>query len=160
MDFNQRLQRASDRGDQIKQARTQEATAKALSEEECRRLHTSYRLTISEHVETCLQQLTDNIPGFNFRIVANDKGWGATVSRDDLSLAGGQRSSLFSQYTVLVSPYGKYHVLDLVAKGTICNKESYHRNHYQLLKEADLDSFRELVELWTLDYAEQYAANR
>jgi len=160
MDFNQRLQRASDRGQQIKQARTAEAAAKALSEEECRRLHTSYRLTLSEHVETCLKQLADNIPGFNFNLVANDKGWGASVSRDDLSLADGQRKNLFSQYTILVSPFSKYHVLDLVAKGTICNKENYHRNHYQLLKEADLESFRELVEQWTLDYAEQYAANR
>jgi hypothetical protein len=67
---------------------------------------------------------------------------------------------LFSQYVVLVSPFSKYHVLDLVAKGTIGNKESFHRNHYQILKEADLDSFQELVELWTLDYAEQYAAKR
>ena len=30
--------------------------------------------------------------------------------------------------------------------------------HYQLLKDADLDSFRQLTEQWTLDYAEQYAA--
>ncbi len=160
MDFKQRLQRASDRGQQTKQTRTAEAEAKALSEEECRRLHTQYRLAICDHTEACLKQMADNIPGFIFKIVANDKGWGASVSRDDLSLASGQRKNLFSRYALLVSPFSKYHVLDLVAKGTVCNKENFHRNHYQLLKETDLDSFLELVELWTLDYAEQYAANR
>jgi hypothetical protein len=38
------------------------------------------------------------------------------------------------------------------------NKENFTRNHYQLLKDADLDAFRNLIEQWTLDYAEQYAA--
>jgi len=160
MDFKQKLQRASDRGQQIRQARAEEAAAKALSEEECRRLHTRYRLAVCDHAEACLKQLADNIPGFLFKTVANDRGWGAAVSRDDLSLDGGQRSNLFSQYVILVSPFSKYHVLDMVAKGTICNKENFHRNHYQLLKEVALDNFNDLVELWTLDFAEQYAANR
>ena len=34
----------------------------------------------------------------------------------------------------------------------------FSRNHYQRLAEVDLESFRELVELWVLDYAELYAA--
>lgn len=33
------------------------------------------------------------------------------------------------------------------------------RNHAQLLKEADLDSFQQLIEQWTFDYVEQYAAS-
>ena len=39
------------------------------------------------------------------------------------------------------------------------NKENFSRKHYQLLKEADLDSFRQFIEQWTLDYAEYYAAS-
>ena len=160
MDFKQRLQHASDRGRQTRQAQAAEAAAEALSEEEWRRRHTRYRLEICDHAETCLKQLADNLPGFLFKTVANDKGWGASVSRDDLSLAAGQRKNLFSQYAILVGPFSKYHVLDLIAKGTICNKENFHRNHYQSLDEVDLDNFCELVEQWTLDFAEQYAANR
>ena len=57
-----------------------------------------------------------------------------------------------------MSPYNKYHVLDVVAKGTIRNKEVFSRNYYQRLDEVDLDRFRELIEQWVLDYAEMYAA--
>jgi hypothetical protein len=49
--------------------------------------------------------------------------------------------------------------LEILAKGAVRNKENFTRNHYQLLKDADLDAFRNLVEQWTLDYAEQYAAS-
>jgi len=160
MDFKERLQRASNRGRQTKLAQAAEEAAEALSEEEWRRRHTRFRLEICDHAETCLKQLADNIPGFLFKTVANEKGWGASVSRDDLSLDGGRRKNLFSHYVILVGPFSKYHVLDLIAKGTICNKENFHRNHYQSLEEANLDDFRQLVEQWTLDFAEQYAANR
>ena len=72
--------------------------------------------------------------------------------------AHGRRGNLFSRLQLVVSPYSKYHVLELAAKGTVRNKEVLSRNHYQRLAEVDLESFRELVELWVLDYAELYAA--
>jgi hypothetical protein len=49
-------------------------------------------------------------------------------------------------------------VIDVVAKGTIRNKEVFSRNFYQQLNEVDLDRFHELVEQWVLEYAELYAA--
>jgi len=49
--------------------------------------------------------------------------------------------------------------LDLVAKRAIRNKENFSRNHYQLLKDVDLESFGRMIEQWALDYAEQYAAD-
>jgi len=58
-----------------------------------------------------------------------------------------------------VSPHNKYHVLDVTAKGTIRNKEVFSRNHYQRLDDVDLDRFRELIELWVLDYAELFATS-
>jgi hypothetical protein len=58
----------------------------------------------------------------------------------------------------VVSPHNKYHVLDVTAKGTIRNKETFTRNHYQRLNELDLERFRELIEQWVLEYAEMYAA--
>ena len=159
MDFKERLHRAAERGQQARDKEAQRAAEAAMSAEEWRRLHSEYRHKLTEHIESCLSQLAENFPGFHFDTIVDDKGWGGAVSRDDLSLGRGKRDNLFSRLTMTVSPHSDYHVLELVAKGTVRNKENFSRNHYQLLKEADLDSFQQLVEQWTLDYAEQYAAS-
>lgn len=159
MDFKERLHRATERGQQARDAEAAEAAAKAMSEEECKRLHSQYRRDLTDHIERCLKQLGDNFPGFDFETVVDDKGWGAAVRRDDLSLNAGRRDNLFSRLAMTISPFSEYHVLDLQAKGAVRNKENFSRNHYQLLKDADLDSFKQLIEQWTLDYAEQYAAS-
>jgi len=158
MNFRERLQRASERGKQTRAAQLNEAAAKALSEEECRRLHSQYRLTLTEYIEHCLRELADNFPGFRLETIVDERGWGAAVSRDDIRLVAGRRNNFFSRLQVLVSPFNKYHVLELVAKGTVQNKEVLSRSHYQRLADVDLESFRELVELWVLDYAELYSA--
>jgi hypothetical protein len=158
MSFRERLQRASERGKQSRAAQLNEAAAKALSEEECRRLHSNYRLAITEHIESCLRDLADNLPGFRMETIVDESGWGSAVSRDDVMLGSGRRGNAFSRLKVVVSPYNQYKVLDLQAKGTVRNKEVLSRNHYQRLADVDLESFRELVELWVLDYAELYAA--
>jgi len=158
MDFRQRLQKAAQRGQRVCEKREAEAAAAALNEEEYKRLHAKYRLALTEHIDQCLRQLADQFPGFRFENVVSDEGWGAAVQRDDIHLADGQRENLFSRLQLVVSPFSKYHVLDLAAKGTIHNKESFTRNHYRLLSEYDAESFHELVDLWVLDYAEQFAA--
>jgi hypothetical protein len=159
MSFKERLQRAQERGKQTRAAQLNEAAARALSEEECRRLHSQYRLQLTEHIENRLRDLADNIPGFRLETVVDESGWGAAVSRDDIQLSAGRRSNFFSRLQLLVSSYNKYQVLELAAKGTVRNKEVLSRNHYQRLSEVDLESFRELVELWVLDYAELYAGS-
>jgi hypothetical protein len=158
MDFAERLQRAHERGKQARAAQLNEAAAKALSEEECRRRHSDYRLALTEHIESCLRDLADNTPGFRLETIVDESGWGAAVNRDDIRIASGRRGNYFSRLHMVVSPFNKYHVLALAAKGTVRNKEVFARNHYQRLGDVDLDSFRELVELWVLDYAEMYAA--
>jgi hypothetical protein len=158
MSFRERLQRATERGKQARAAQLNEAAARALSEEECRRLHSQYRLTLTEYIEHLLRELADNFPGFRVETIVDDTGWGAAVSRDDVSLGAGRRGSLFSRLKLVVSPFNKYHVLELAAKGTVRNKEVLSRNHYQRLTDVDIESFRELIELWVLDYAELYSA--
>jgi hypothetical protein len=158
MDFRERLHRASERGKQARAAQLNEAAAKALSEEECRRLHSQYRLTLTEFIENCLRDLADNFPGFRIETIVDETGWGAAVSRDDVSIGAGRRGSLFSRLKLVVSPHGKYHVLEMSAKGTVRNKEVLSRSHYQRLAGVDMDGFRELAELWVLDYAELYSA--
>jgi hypothetical protein len=159
MDFRERLQRAAHRGEQARTEQARAEAAKALSEEECRRLHSNYRAELNDHIESCLKQLAENFPGFRCEAVVSDKGWGAAVRRDDFGLSGGRRDNLFSRLEVLVSPHNQYHVLEITAKGAVRNKENFSRNHYQLLKDADVDAFRNLIEQWTLDYAEQYTAS-
>jgi hypothetical protein len=159
MDFRERLQRATTRGQQARDEKARTDAAKALSEEECRRLHSNYRLVLNDHLESCLKQLAENFPGFHYEAVISDKGWGGAVRRDDLVVTHGRRDNLFSRLEVLVSPHNQYHVLEITAKGAVRNKENFTRSHYQLLKDADLDAFNNLVEQWTLDYAEQYAAS-
>ncbi len=158
MSFKERLQRATERGKQVRAAQLNEEAAKALSEEECRRLHSQYRLALTDHIENCLGELADNFPGFRAETIVDETGWGTAVSRDDLGLAAGRRNSFFSRMQVVVSPYSQYRVLDIAAKGTVRNKEVVSRNHYQRLAEVDLQTFRELIETWALDYAELYSA--
>jgi hypothetical protein len=58
----------------------------------------------------------------------------------------------------VIRPFSSAHVLELAAKGTIRNKEVFNRSHYQRLTDADPRTFEELIDLWTLEYAELYAA--
>jgi hypothetical protein len=159
MDFDERLQKAIDRGRRAGDARVRAEAQKALSEKELRRLHGQYRIGLTERIEHCLRQLTQQVPGFDLKPVVSDRGWGAAVSRDDLDLRPGRsRSSRFSRLEMLVSPLGKSFVLEMTAKATIRNKEIFSRTHYQKLPEVDLHAFTELVDLWVLEFAEAYAA--
>src|SRR6476619_2964500 len=143
MSFRERLQRASERGKQTRAAQLNEAAAKALSEEECKRRHSQYRLALTEHIEKCLSEMADNFPGFRMETVVDESG---------------RRATFFSRLQLVVGPYNTYHVLDISAKGTVRNKEVLSRTHYQQLADVDLERFRELLEQWVLDYAELYSA--
>jgi hypothetical protein len=159
MSFRERLQRATERGKQTRAAQLNEAAAKALSEEECKRRHSQYRLALTEHIEKCLSEMADNFPGFRLETVVDESGWGAGLSRDDIRLEGGRRGTFFSRLQLVVGPYNSYHVLDIAAKGTVRNKEVLTRNHYQQLADVDLQRFRELLEQWVIDYAELFSAS-
>ena len=58
-----------------------------------------------------------------------------------------------------IRPFATYHVVDLAAKGTICNKEVFNRNHFEKIQDVDVTTFRELIDVWVLEFAELYAAN-
>lgn len=159
-DFEQRLQRAIERGKTNREAAAAAARAEALSEEELRRLHSQYRLELSEHIETCLRKLPQFFPGFQYETLFGERGWGAACSRDDVRLDAGRRGSDYSRLEVTVRPFTSYGVLDLVAKGTIRNKEVFNRNHYEELARADVKKFAELVDLWIVEFAELYSAKQ
>lgn len=157
MDFKDRLRQATERGHQQRQAEQARQQAAVGTEEEYKRRHAAARRTLTDHVETCLEQLAENFPGFRYQNVVDERGWGGAVTRDDLQLTGGKRANLYSRLQILITPYNEFRVLDMVAKGAVRNKENFSRNHYSELDNVDLDEFQTLIEKWVLDYAQRYA---
>lgn len=159
MEFEQRLQKAIERGQRKGHSRRQEAAAQAMGEEELKRLHSQYRLQLAEHIEKCLQHLPHHFPGFQCETMYGERGWGGACSRDDLRMeTPGRRRSDYSRLEITVRAFSTLHVLELTAKGTIHNKEVFNRVHFERIEEADLAKFLELVDVWVLEYAELYAA--
>jgi hypothetical protein len=158
MNFDERLKAAVERGQRRGDAAALDAAARAMSEEDFRRLHSQVRLALSDHIEACLKRLPNFFPGFQYETMYGDRGWGGACFREDLRLARGVRTNEYSRLEVTVRPYSVAHVLDLAAKGTIRNKEVFNRNFYEPLAEADEEKFRQLTDAWVLEYAEIYAA--
>ncbi len=159
MNFDDRLHKAIERGQRRSEARRLAAAAETLSDEELKRLHAKYRLQLSEHIEQCVRQLPNYFPGFQYETLYGERGWGAACSRDDLRMTGaGRRSKDYSRLEMTVRPTTSAAVLDLTAKGTICNKEVFNRHYFEKLPAADLDKFLDLIDLWILEYAELYAS--
>jgi hypothetical protein len=159
-EFEKRLQKATRRGEQTSNARAQAEARKALDEQELRRLHTQYRIDLSEHIESCLREFGDHVPGFQFETVVSDRGWGAAVARDDVGIEATQRrrTNFYSRLEMVIRPISEFYVLDLGGKGTIRNKEVFNRTHYERLADVDLTSFISMIDRWVLEYAELYAA--
>ncbi len=158
MSFDERLQRAIQRGKRTRDTKNKEADAERMSEEDIKNLHSKYRLELSEHIENNLKQLADQFPGFSYQTIFGEDGWGGKISRDDVNL-GKDRSSgnLYSRFEMVIRPYSDAHIVELIGKATIRNKELFNRTHYHFLHELDEKTFRELIDLWVLDFAEQYA---
>ena len=159
MDFHSRLEKAIERGQKAGSARAESEARQVLNEQEIRRLHSQYRLELSERIENALKQVADHFPGFQFETLVNERGWGAAVGRDDIDLKPGQTTrSFFSRLEIVIRPVTTAHVLELAAKSTIRNKELFHRTHFQRLTEVDITSFCETMDLWVLEFAESFAA--
>jgi len=159
MEFEQRLKRAIQRGEQAKAATDRADLARYLSAEELKTRYSSGRIEVSEHIEICLRKLVDFFPGFNYASIIDDTGWGAKVIRDDLSLKPGKaQESLYSRLELVVTPRNWADILEVVGKGTIRNREVLNRRYYQRLVELDLPTFKEQIDAWVVEYAEQFAA--
>lgn len=157
MNFEKRLEQAIQRGQRESNARAREEASRAMTQRELRSLYGQHRLELSEHIEACLRKLAEHLPGFQFESVVSDRGWGGAVGRSDLQLRDGSAANAFSRLEIVVRPLSSAQVLDVAAKGTIRNRELYNRSHFQRLGEVDMTTFREMIDLWILEYAEAYA---
>lgn len=161
MDFEERMKKAIDRGHRRNEEKAQEAQAKALSEEEFKRLHSKHRLQLSEHIESCVKTLPHHFPGFQVETIFGERGWGAACSRDDIRIkTRGRRENNYSRLEMTIRPFSSLHVVDLAARGTVNNKEVFNRNYFEEIEQADPEKFLELIDIWVLEYAEMYAAKK
>lgn len=158
MGFEERLQKAIQRGRRRSDASTREAAEQAMTEDELKRLHNQYRLQLSEQIEQCLGNLPHHFPGFTYETLFGDRGWGAACSRDDIRMQGGRRNNDYSRIQMTIRPFTEYQIVELTAKGTVRNKELFNRSYYEKIEDADPAKFAELIDVWVLEYAEQYAA--
>ncbi len=160
MDFDERLDKAISRGTRRGDAQAREAAAKAISQEELKKLHSQYRLQVSEHIEKCVEKMANHFPGFRLENIYGESGWGAGCSRDDFGSGGkGQRKNFYSRFESTVKPISGAIVIEIIAKGTIRNKEVFNRRHFEKVADIDIDTFLELIDRWVLEYAELFAAS-
>lgn len=157
-DFQQRLQSAIQRGEKRGERLEQSARQSLLTEEECKRLHTKYRLSLSERIERAVDGVAQHFPGFRRETLYGEVGWGAACWRDNLQVDSGKRSNLYSRLEMTIRPPSSYNVLELKGKGTIANKEIFNRTYFVPLQEVEEDDFARLIDTWAIDYAEFYAA--
>ena len=95
-----------------------------MSERELRRLYSQHRIEVSEHVESCLRQLADHLPGFQYETIVDQRGWGGAVGRSDLQIREGSAGNAFSRLEMVVRPLSSVGVLELASKGTVRNREA------------------------------------
>lgn len=157
-DFQSRLESAIARGKKRADIKAHQQRAKELSEDELRRLHTSHRLALSEQIEAAVHQVSDHFPGFREESLFGEVGWGAACYRDDLRIVSGRRENQYSRLEMVIRPYSDSRVLDLKGKGTVMNRELFNRSFYIPIAEVDVDEFERLIDTWSIEYAEVYAA--
>lgn len=159
-EFEERLKSAVARGASRAESLQSAEERKRQEAEELKRLHTKYRLELTEHIEHAIKKLIDMFPGFRYQGVFGGSGWGSACVRDDLVIERGNRSNKYSRLEIVVRPVNEFNVLDLQAKGTIADRELMTRSLYHLVSQADMEKFRKAVDDWVIAYAELYAMKR
>ncbi|MFK8114265.1 MAG: hypothetical protein AB8B91_18840 [Rubripirellula sp.] len=157
-EFESRLESAIARGKKRADLKASEERLKELSEEELRRMHTSYRLSLSERIESAVNGVADHFPGFQQESLFGEIGWGAACYRDDLRIESGRRTNQYSRLEMVIRPYSSLQVLDLKAKGTVMNQEMFNHSHFLPVAEVNIADFEQLLETWAIEYAELYAS--
>ncbi len=159
-EFKSRLESAIARGRRRAEVHASQERQKEMSEEELKRLHSSYRLALSDRIESAVKGVADHFPGFREESIFGDKGWGNACYRDDLRIEAGRRTNEYSRLELVVRPFSALGVLELNGKGTVMNRELFNRNFFRPIPEVDIEEFQQLVDTWAIEYAELYATKQ
>jgi hypothetical protein len=157
-DFEDRLQRAINRGEQSREADGASAQEEEVSLEESRAIHSALRNDLIEHIEKCVKRLCDHFPGFEYSTVLNEKGWGSRITRDDLRLKSGTSNNEYSRLEIVIRPFSEMRIIEIATKGTIRNRETLNRTNYRFLNDAPLDTLQHMVDSIVIEFAEQFSA--
>ena len=60
--------------------------------------------------------------------------------------------------TLLTWKKSRIVLMNLKGKGTIKNSEFFNRSLFRNIDEVDITEFEQVIDAWTIEYAEQYAA--
>ncbi|MEM9643412.1 MAG: hypothetical protein AAF989_00350 [Planctomycetota bacterium] len=159
-DFQSRLESAIRRGNQRAENAANRQRQAEMTEDELRRLHTSLRLSLSDRIEKAIGQVADHFPGFRQESLFGEGGWGTACYRDDLKLESGRRSNQYSRLEIVIRPFTDLKVLDMKSKGTVANREIFNRGHFEKLADVDAEDFGSLIDTWSIEFAELYAATK
>ena len=159
-EFKSRLESAIARGRRRAEVHASQERQKEMSEEELKRLHSSYRLALSDRIESAVKGVADHFPGFREESIFGDKGWGNACYRDDLRIEAGRRTNEYSRLELVVRPFSALGVLELNGKGTVMNRELFNRNFFRSIPEVDIEEFQQLIDTWAIEYAELYATKQ
>ena len=159
-EFKSRLESAIARGRRRAEVHASQERQKEMSEEELKRLHSSYRLALSDRIESAVKGVADHFPGFREESIFGDKGWGNACYRDDLRIEAGRRTNEYSRLELVVRPFSALGVLELNGKGTVINRELFNRNFFRSIPEVDIEEFQQLIDTWAIEYAELYATKQ
>ena len=159
MDLRKRLQEAINRG-QTRATHPTGGDPGAMTPEKLKNLHNQFRLELSSYIESVVAQIVDQLPGFNQETLFGDKGWGTAVYRDDLLLTKKVRDNHYSRLEMFIRPMNDFHILDLATKATIRNREVWNRSVFHPLVEVNLEVYREQINLWAVQFVEQYSASK
>jgi hypothetical protein len=158
MEFEDKLQRAIQRGQDRTSARANAQKRVESSKEDIRNRHNEFRLNLSDHIEACLKKLAQHFPGFDYETIYGAKGWGGAVSRNDIDRGpDGRAGSFFSRIELTVRPQNEFNVVNIAGKGTIRDKEIFTWNHFEDILEAGQGEFQAKIDKWVLEFAEQFA---
>ena len=159
MDFEKKIEKAIERGQQRNDRLKDAERQKLLSAEELRNRHNKFRLELSEYIEINLNKLATHFPGFEYETQYGSRGWGGAIHRNDLDRgADGRPGSFFSRLELTVRPQNEYNVVNIAGKGTIRDKELFTWNHFVDLVDASTEDFQQRLDTWMVQYAEQFAA--
>lgn len=157
-EFQSRLESAIARGKKRAELKASQQRQNELSAEELKRLHTSYRLALSERIESTIHGVSEHFPGFRQESLFGEVGWGSACFRDDLRIDSGRRVNQYSRLEMVIRPYSDLRVLELKGKATVMNRELFNRSYYAPVAEVDVEEFENLIDTWAIEYAEVFAA--
>lgn len=159
MNFEDQLQKAISRGKERQASKQDSQKQKLDTAEALRNRHNEFRLELSDYIEEGLKKLVQHFPGFDYETIYGERGWGGAIYRDDLAMGpNGRSGSFFSRVEITVRPHNEFNVVNIAGKGTVKNKEILSWNFFRDVVDANLSEFREKIDNWILQYAEQFAS--